>query len=238
MSSINSKHNQTHSRNNSNCVIITEDHLMNKTNGDSSSISNTSNSLIDNNKSSKTQSSNLVVRVNIESSNNINTVLYKTIYVKDSDRTKDVKRSILEKFLQNPETCDKYTLVQVFNNPGSLDSNSNKELVINNNCNVFYAAKSVANMQFVLRYQGANNNNNNNAGLISSASNSNMYSTSGASPTITKGNKVNKNVIQNGSRSVSSNASRHLLNELPPQSPNHQQQNKSNSWKFYKKINF
>lgn len=237
MSSTNSKYNQTHSRNNSNCVIITEDHLMNKTNGDSSSISNTSNSLIDNSKSSKTQSSNLVVRVNIESSNNINTVLYKTIYVKDSDRTKDVKRSILEKFLQNPETCDKYTLVQVFNNSGSLDSNSNKELVINNNCNVFYAAKSVPNMQFVLRYQGANNTNN--TGSISSASNSNMYSTSSVSPTITKGNKANKNIIQNGSRSVSSNASRHLLNELPPQSPNHQQQqNKSNSWKFYKKINF
>jgi len=39
--------------------------------------------------------------------------MYKTIYVKDSDRTKDVKRLILEKFLKNPDTCDNYTLVQV-----------------------------------------------------------------------------------------------------------------------------
>lgn len=43
-----------------------------------------------------------------------NTVIYKKIYIKDSDRTKDVKKAILEKFFLDPETCDKYGLVQVF----------------------------------------------------------------------------------------------------------------------------
>ena len=76
---------------------------------------------------------NLVVKVIIEFTNDnlkiderlvANTVIYKRISIKDSDRTKDVKKAILEKFLLNPDTCDKYSLVQVFS------SSNQKELPI------------------------------------------------------------------------------------------------------------
>lgn len=76
---------------------------------------------------------NLVVKVIIEFTNDnlkiderlvANTVIYKRISIKDSDRTKDVKKAILEKFLLDPDTCDKYSLVQVFS------SSNQKELPI------------------------------------------------------------------------------------------------------------
>lgn len=65
--------------------------------------------------------------------------------INDKYRTKDVKRLILEKFFLNPDHADKYTLVQI------LGPTEGGELVINDNCNVFYAAKNVSDMQFVLR---------------------------------------------------------------------------------------
>ena len=61
----------------------------------------------------------LVVKVNVESlddASNNKVVCYKKICVKDCDRTKEVKRQILEKFLMNPDNADKYNLVQVFSN--------------------------------------------------------------------------------------------------------------------------
>lgn len=50
-----------------------------------------------------------------------NTVIYKKISIKDSDRTKDVKKAILEKFFLDSETCDKYSLVQVFSQPNTKE---------------------------------------------------------------------------------------------------------------------
>ncbi len=79
---------------------------------------------------SQNTSPNLVVKVIIEFSNTnsehlkidervvASTVIYKRIFLKDSDRTKDVKKAILEKFRLDPETCDKYTLIQVFSQSG------------------------------------------------------------------------------------------------------------------------
>lgn len=195
-------------------------------------------------KSFKAQS-NLVVRVNIESNMNQNTVLYKTIYVKDSDRTKDVKRAILEKFLQNPDNCDKYTLVQVFNNSKTSEPNSinmqQKELIINDNCNVFYAAKSVPNMQFVLKYREVTNSwkansSCSNTSLLNSAQNissTNSLLSYGSSPNISRGNKSSKNLISESNKR--SNIKNENFNDLPPQSPNHHQ-SKVNSWnKLFKK---
>jgi hypothetical protein len=157
--------------------------------------------------------------------------MYKTIYVKDSDRTKDVKRLILEKFLKNPDTCDNYTLVQVFNNNENDLNNiqqqqqQQKDFAINDNCNVFYAAKNVSNMQYVcmqLRLKNANKSdqliNNNDSIILDKA----------------KSNSINR-----------------VITDLPPVSPNHNHlhsqqsyngnssNNKSNkSWnKFVKKFN-
>lgn len=71
------------------------------------------------------------------------TVMYKKMSINDKYRTKDVKRLILEKFFLNPDHAEKYTLIQMLG--------GGKELVINDNCNVFYAAKDLPDMQFVLR---------------------------------------------------------------------------------------
>jgi len=91
--------------------------------------------------SSQNTSPNLVVKVIIEFMNAnaehlkidervvASTVIYKRIFLKDSDRTKDVKKAILEKFRLDPETCDKYTLVQVFS------QSSQKELPIGEKIN-------------------------------------------------------------------------------------------------------
>ena len=107
-------------------------------------------------KSTSTSSpASLVVKVKIDcGSENLksdeqivaSTTMYKRIYIKDSDRTRDVKRTILEKFLLDRDTCDKYSLVQVFN-----QNSSQKDLLIGDNCNVFYAARNETDMEFVLR---------------------------------------------------------------------------------------
>ncbi len=82
----------------------------------------------------------LVVKVNVETldvynnnnqnnNNNItipSTVYYKKICIKDSDRTREVKKLILEKFLMESDKADKYNLVQVFND----GTNSSKILFI------------------------------------------------------------------------------------------------------------
>lgn len=75
-------------------------------------------------------------------------VSYKKIPIKDSDRTKDIKRLILSKFLMDPNKSDKYNLIQVFNNN---NNNSYNELLINDQFNVYYAIKSVDDIQIVLR---------------------------------------------------------------------------------------
>lgn len=98
-------------------------------------------------------SSEVRVKVNVESKEQ-SSVMYKKMSINDKYRTKDVKRLILEKFFLNPDLADKYTLVQILG-PGG--GGNNGELVINDNCNVFYAAKSVPDMQFVLRVKSAPN---------------------------------------------------------------------------------
>jgi hypothetical protein len=90
-------------------------------------------------------SSEVRVKVNMDSKEH-SAVMYKKMSINDKYRTKDVKRLILEKFFLNPDSADKYTLVQILGSgPGG------GELVINDNCNVFYAAKRLPEMQFVLR---------------------------------------------------------------------------------------
>ena len=70
----------------------------------------------DNNNNAKSM---LVVKVNVECADDSHqttstSICYKKIVVKDSDRTKEVKKLILEKFLMNPDKADKYNLLQVF----------------------------------------------------------------------------------------------------------------------------
>ena len=113
--------------------------------GDSSS--NTSNSLDSANvKSASNSTSEMRVKVNVEEHTVASSVLYKYISITDKSRTKDVKRAILDKFFLNPDAYEKYMLVQIF-----TDSKVSGELPINDNCNVFYAARNVENMQFLLR---------------------------------------------------------------------------------------
>ena len=118
------------------------------------------NSLTVNNKYNN-KSTDIRVKVNIELSDlnknlktneQISSVIYKSLLITDKYRTKDVKRLILEKFFLNQDLCDQFSLVQILNNNNKTSSSqTTNELVINDNCNVFYAAKSVPNMQFVLR---------------------------------------------------------------------------------------
>jgi hypothetical protein len=117
------------------------------------------------------------VKIEPDYSNNLNkeqliasTVLYKQLSISDKYRTKDVKRLILQKFFLNSDLCDNYYLVQVFNmnnssiaTTGAMGNNFNhdqNELIINDKDNVFYAAKKVNDMQFVLRPKGSSNFNN------------------------------------------------------------------------------
>jgi hypothetical protein len=63
-----------------------------------------------------------VAKINVIDPNLSDTVYYKKIIVKDSDRCKEVKRMILSKFNLDPEKAEKYTLIQVF------EDGSNKSL--------------------------------------------------------------------------------------------------------------
>ena len=188
--------------------------------------------------------------------------MYKSIFIKDSDRTKDVKRTILEKFLLNPETCDKYSLIQVFNH-----TSNQKELPIGDNCNVFYAARNEPEMEFVLRRRintglsmsnGALNGASTNTPNIvsytqqksSSSTGSNQSTRTSISPMLIRNKLVNFSLTP-GSKSKSKMAgfgntqgsiSLNDFDHLPPQSPNFQNSRiesspSNNNWKFFKKIN-
>jgi hypothetical protein len=212
----------------------------------------------------------IVAKVNIEISNDLNnnslnknddqqlissTVVYKRIYIRDCDRTKDIKRTILEKFLYDPDLCDKYMLVQILNATGngmgalgnltnhsgssdSLGGQQAKELIISDNCNVYYAAKSVPEMQFVLRRRpaiysasngylngmgssnlGSNNSNSSNNSPISvkqqkqtNGVNSSFTSATSTATTISP-------VLFRSNQNSSSNVSNMGFDLLPPQSP-------------------
>lgn len=205
---------------------------------DSSSIKNSTDGYFTIQKSSKSSisstntSPNLVVKVIIEFTNpdeNLkiderlvaNTVIYKRIFIKDSDRTKDVKKAILEKFFLDPETCDKYSLVQVFN------QTNQKELPIGDNCNVYYAAKNVPDMQFVLRRRnnGLNGNANNVNNALNDINNGSPPKSSNnfRSPVLQQANKLAKN-FKNRSKTqqiVQSNGlSNKVFDDLPPHYPN------------------
>lgn len=207
--------------------------------------------------SASSSSSPKPVKVNIES--DVSTVVYKRISINDKLRTKDVKRLILEKFFLNPDLCDKYTLVQILN---VNDATSQNELVINDNCNVFYAAKNVADMQFLLKRKfggglpagrtqnGAINSNVNYSNSEFSKSptiiNSRIYSSSN---NISK-KQSNSNSQQSINRTVSSSngnnragaGNARYFDQLPPKSPSGQQSSKqtsstsSSSWQLFKKI--
>lgn len=111
--SINS--NSKHSRNSSN--TSNSDSIVNSSNNNNNNVMNGSSqgSLTLNNNSSDNSKSLLVVKVNVEcSDDNLSSTVYKKIFVKDSDRTKEVKKLILEKFLMSADKADKYNLLQVF----------------------------------------------------------------------------------------------------------------------------
>jgi hypothetical protein len=127
-----------------------------------SSLDTSNNHLFKANDKYNNKSSEIRVKVNIElndfnnnlkTNDRISSVIYKSLLITDKYRTKDVKRLILEKFFLNPNLCDQFVLVQILNNSNSANSTQTvNELVIKDNCNVFYAVlKSVPNMQFVLR---------------------------------------------------------------------------------------
>lgn len=159
-----------------------------------------------------------------------NTVIYKKIYIKDSDRTKDVKKAILEKFFLDPETCDKFGLVQVFSQPNT------KELPIGDNCNVYYAAKNVQDMQFVLRRRkslsgerrtsipnaSGNNNTMNSAQFNNSPPKSSPMANTYRSPVLNKANKLAKKIGRSKTQQIIAQPqSQRNLNDLPPHYPNH-----------------
>ena len=167
------QHNKSNSNDLTNSSLVGSKTSSNFFAGENKSSTNSTDGVFTTQKSTD-KPTNLVVKVIIEFANPseslkldeklvASTVMYKRIYVKNSDRTKDVKRAILEKFLLNPDTCDKYSLVQV---------NCQKDFQIDDQCNVYYAAIDVPDMQFVLRQRDVNgaipnniynvNNNNNN----------------------------------------------------------------------------
>jgi hypothetical protein len=224
----------------------------NKNNKDNCSSSNTSSSFHEMQRNDSLSngkvlgnSSEMRVKVNIESSNgqsNSSTVVYKYISITDKHRTKDVKRLILEKFFLNPDLCEKYTLVQILIPNHNHNSNSNNdhlvsaqnELIINDNCNVFYAAKTMSDMQFLLKsksspiYQNGNLNsshNNLNGNHKNEAPNS--------SPLLNRQNRSSlransqMNLNRYASNEASSKSKNRYFDELPPQSPSRYQKNTS-----------
>jgi hypothetical protein len=106
--------------------FIVNGNLMN-----SSTNSYQSNSPTTNSQSSAAKQT-FVAKVNVVDSNLNNTVCYKKIFVKDSDRCREVKRTILSKFNIDPDRADKYTLLQVF------DDGVNKGSLLALACSVFY----------------------------------------------------------------------------------------------------
>lgn len=181
------------------------------------------------------------------------TVVYKLMSITDKYRTKDVKRLILQKFFLNPDLCDSYILVQIlkppngvynntYNGSSNLNNNQNSsynsqpnELVISDNCNVFYACKNMPDMQFVLRRRtsgtgdsGANDSYNQTPN--SHLNNTYHYSNAGYKTTSSPSNFFKQNHV-NKSATVNKSNFKSYFDQLPPQSPNHQvkQKNHPNS---------
>jgi hypothetical protein len=213
--------------------------------------------------------SEIRVKVNIESNGNGSNIVYKKMSINDKYRTKDVKRLILEKFFLSPDISDKYQLVQILdpqNYTSSFTSDElfepshepTKELVINDNCNVFYAAKNMPDMLFVLRKKdgemvtsGYSNN--------SSSSLGHPNNSGGGSPVIglRNMNRVNSTYASSGGSNYkrTNNPAKNIYDQLPPQAPGKAKSgslsaasgsnngsgsgesgSNSKNWKFFKKI--
>lgn len=201
------------------------------------------------------------VKVNVESNNeqsngNVSSsVVYKYISITDKHRTKDVKRLVLEKFFLNPDLCEKYSLIQILstnNSSNEHSASSQNELIINDNCNVFYAAKRTSDMQFLLKrkfptiYQNGNLNSSYN-GLNSYS----KHEVQTQSPALNNNRKFQSPIRTNSQVNLSRNESSvggkngSYFDQLPPQSPSRHQKNNNNSknssnssssWQLFKKI--
>ncbi|XP_018594245.1 ral guanine nucleotide dissociation stimulator-like 1 [Scleropages formosus] len=84
-----------------------------------------------------------IVRVSIESGNNGN--MYKSILLTSQDKTEQVIQRALQKHNLEGISCNEFTLSQVLP--------QDKELLIPDKANVFYAMSTSANYDFVLRQQ-------------------------------------------------------------------------------------
>ena len=138
------------------------------------------------------------------------TTIYKSIYLKDSDRTKDVKQNILNKFHLDNESPDNFQLYQVITGQNELPRD---ELLIKDNCNVFYASKTSTKWQFVLRRRPQNAQLGTGQSMFMNQSNTSLasqYDNSG-SPTVSQVPRNMSSSQQNSSK----------FSQLPPQSPNH-----------------
>ena len=180
-----------------------------------------------------TNSQKLLVKVTIDFNTNENatsknhrnesviasTTMYKSIYLKDSDRTKDVKQNILNKFHLDSESPDNFQLYQVIT--GQNDS-PRDELLIKDNCNVFYASKTSIKMQFVLRRRSQNGalGSAHSTGMFMNQSNTSLasqYDHHTGSPTISQ---LPRNMSTTSSQQQTA-SSANKFSQLPPQSPNH-----------------
>jgi hypothetical protein len=185
--------------------------------------------------------------------------------INDKYRTKDVKRLILEKFFMSADLSDKYQLVQILdpqNYTSSFTAESSaafqpahdpaKELVINDNCNVFYAAKNIPDMLFVLRRKdgsgtttmpGFTNSNSSFGGQQPGGSGS----SNGGSPNMPPRN----NRISSMYAGVGGGRDKSIYDQLPPQAPSSAKPKSGSvsgasgsgnsggsgkNWKFLKKI--
>ena len=237
-------------------------------------------------KSSTTNNSNVSemrVKVNIELNsydNNNNykndeqivasSVVYKQMTITDKYRTKDVKRLILEKFFLNPDLSDKYILVQILNPTSSYSNQSEpspqNELIIKDNCNVYYAAKNLPSMQFVLRKKPNESNGALNINVTDYSSNyhSNGVGNNkqfhngkiGLSPNLahlgpklsSSSTTLNRKANLQPTLANSNSSSKLAFDQLPPQHPNlknknnhsdmnsHGGTNSSSNWHLFKKI--
>ena len=195
-----------------------------------------------------TSSSEIRVKVNIENTAETTSgtsILYKKMSINDKYRTKDVKRLILEKFFLNPDLCDKYQLVQILDpdnykpmNAYGTEGQMVNELVINDNCNVYYAAKNMLDMLFVLRKKngaiGFTKNNSSlmrnnssqvvyNGGLVNgSLSNQNHGFQAGSSPNLQRIQRGNAMYASSGNYPTrNGSVSKNIYDQRPPQAPNY-----------------
>uniref|UniRef100_A0A8C1IFK0 Ral guanine nucleotide dissociation stimulator-like 3a n=1 Tax=Cyprinus carpio TaxID=7962 RepID=A0A8C1IFK0_CYPCA len=87
-----------------------------------------------------------IVRVSVEFGNNGN--VYKSILITSQDKTAQVIQRALEKHNLEEMSCQEFSLTQVLS--------SDKELLIPDKANVFYAMRTAANFDFVLRQRYKN----------------------------------------------------------------------------------